>query len=34
MNSTLNGNAIEGARFRVGGGTTPVLSKDGLGMAI
>lgn len=27
MNSTFNGNAIEGARFRVGGGTTPVLSK-------
>lgn len=27
MNSTINGNAIEGARFRVGGGTTPVLNK-------
>lgn len=27
MNSTFNGNAIEGARFRVGGGTTPVLHK-------
>lgn len=27
MNSTFNGNAIEGARFRIGGGTTPVLSK-------
>lgn len=27
MNSTLNGNAIEGARFRIGGGTTPVLNK-------
>ena len=27
MNSTINGNAIEGARFRLGGGTTPVLNK-------
>lgn len=27
MNSTINGNAIEGARFRVGGGTTPVFNK-------
>lgn len=27
MNSTFNGNAIEGARFRIGGGTTPVFSK-------
>lgn len=27
MNSTINGNAIEGARFRVGGGTTPVFDK-------
>lgn len=26
MNSTINGNAIEGARFRVGGGTTPVFN--------
>ena len=25
MNSTVNGNAIEGARFRIGGGTTPRL---------
>ncbi len=25
MNSTINGNAIEGARFRVGGATTPVF---------
>lgn len=31
MNSTLNGNTIEGARFRVGGGTTPVLSKRWFG---
>ena len=28
MNSTINGNAIEGARFRVGGATTPQLSKN------
>ncbi len=28
MNSIINGNAIEGARFRVGGATTPQLSKD------
>lgn len=27
MNSTINGNAIEGARFRLGGGTTPVFNK-------
>lgn len=27
MNSTFNGNAIEGARFRVGGGTTPIFNK-------
>ena len=27
MNSTFNGNAMEGGRFRIGGGTTPVLSK-------
>lgn len=27
MNSTFNGNVMEGGRFRVGGGTTPVLSK-------
>lgn len=27
MNSTLSGNSIEGARFRVGGTTTPSLSK-------
>ena len=27
MNSTINGNAIEGARFRIGGGTTPVFNK-------
>lgn len=27
MNSTFNGNAIEGGRFRVGGGTTPVFNK-------
>ena len=27
MNSTVNGNAIEGARFRVGGGTTPVFNE-------
>lgn len=27
MNSTFNGNTVEGARFRIGGGTTPVLSK-------
>lgn len=27
MNSTFNGNAIEGARFRIGGGTTPVFNK-------
>lgn len=27
MNSTFNGNAIEGGRFRLGGGTTPALSK-------
>jgi hypothetical protein len=27
MNSTINGNAIEGARFRLGGGTTPVFSR-------
>ncbi len=27
MNSTINGNAIEGARFRVGGGTTPVFNE-------
>ena len=27
MNSTINGNAIEGARFRVGGGTTPVFDR-------
>lgn len=26
MNSTVNGNAIEGARFRAGGGTTPAFS--------
>lgn len=28
MNSTISGNAIEGARFRVGGVTTPVFSKN------
>lgn len=28
MNSTVNGNAIEGARFRLGGGTTPVFNKN------
>ncbi len=28
MNSTINGNAIEGARFRVGGGTTPAFHKN------
>ena len=28
MNSTINGNAIEGARFRVGGATTPVFHKN------
>ena len=28
MNSTINGNAIEGARFRIGGGTTPVFNKN------
>ena len=28
MNSTINGNAIEGARFRVGGETTPVFHKN------
>ena len=28
MNSTINGNAIEGVRFRVGGATTPQLSKN------
>ena len=28
MNSTIGGNSIEGARFRVGGTTTPVLSKN------
>ena len=28
MNSTINGNAIEGARFRVGGGTTPKFHKN------
>lgn len=28
MNSTINGNAIEGARFRVGGATTPVFNKN------
>lgn len=27
MNSTVNGNAIEGARFRVGGGTTPAFNE-------
>ncbi len=27
MNSTINGNAIEGARFRIGGATTPQLHK-------
>lgn len=27
MNSLVNGNSIEGARFRVGGGTTPVFNK-------
>ena len=27
MNSTISGNAIEGARFRVGGATTPMLHK-------
>ena len=27
MNSTFNGNAIEGARFRVGGTTTPAFNK-------
>lgn len=27
MNSTINGNAIEGARFRLGGGTTPEFNK-------
>ena len=27
INSTINGNAIEGARFRIGGGTTPVFNK-------
>lgn len=30
MNSTFNGNTIEGARFRVGGGTTPALNKHWL----
>ena len=30
MNSTFNGNAIEGGRFRLGGGTTPVLNKHWL----
>ena len=28
MNSTINGNAIEGARFRLGGATTPKLHKN------
>lgn len=28
MNSTVNGNAIEGVRFRLGGGTTPVFNKN------
>lgn len=27
MNSTVNNNSLEGMRFRVGGGTTPVFSK-------
>lgn len=27
MNSTINGNSIEGARFRLGGGTTPQFNK-------
>lgn len=27
MNSTFNGNTVEGGRFRIGGGTTPVFSK-------
>ena len=27
MNSTINGNAIEGARFRMGGGTTPQFDR-------
>lgn len=27
MNSTFNGNAIEGGRFRIGGGTTPVFNR-------
>ena len=27
MNSTINGNAIEGARFRLGGGTTPQFDR-------
>ena len=27
MNSTINGNAMEGARLRLGGGTTPVFNK-------
>lgn len=30
MNSTFNGNAIEGGRFRVGGGTTPALNRHWL----
>lgn len=28
MNSTFNGNAIEGGRFRVGGATTPLFDKN------
>lgn len=28
MNSMINGNAIEGARFRVGGATTPMFNKN------
>lgn len=28
MNTTISGNAIEGARFRVGGMTTPMLNKN------
>lgn len=28
MNSIINGNAIEGARFRVGGATTPMFNKN------